>query len=123
MCVCVTRAVAVMIFVPPDAPTTIFTLLCLSQMIVGHMDESDLLPVTSPTLNIDYTVKINNIRCDTNMNRNILDDALSQFINTKIKSVTRLDEVTGRRRKAKCICYVRRTEVIHVIVKDDSSGV
>lgn len=40
----VTRAVAVMIFVPPEAPTTILTLLCLSQMMVGHMDESGLLP-------------------------------------------------------------------------------
>ncbi len=39
-----TKAVAVVIFVPPDAPTTIFTLLSLSKMIVGHMEDSGLLP-------------------------------------------------------------------------------
>ncbi len=40
----VTRAVAVVIFVPPEAPTTILTLWCLSNIIVGHIDESGLLP-------------------------------------------------------------------------------
>lgn len=35
-----------MIFVPPDAPTTIFTLFSLSKMIVGHMEESGRLPAT-----------------------------------------------------------------------------
>lgn len=34
------------IFVPPDAPTTIFTLLSLSKMIVGHMEDSGLFPTT-----------------------------------------------------------------------------
>lgn len=34
------------IFVPPDAPTTIFTLFSLSKMIVGHMEDSGLLPAT-----------------------------------------------------------------------------
>ena len=32
------------IFVPPEAPTTIFTLFSLSNMIVGHIEESGLLP-------------------------------------------------------------------------------
>lgn len=41
-----TKAVAVVIFVPPDAPTTIFTLFSLSKMIVGHMEDSGLLPAT-----------------------------------------------------------------------------
>lgn len=41
-----TKAVAVVIFVPPDAPTTIFTLLSLSKMIVGHMEDSGLFPTT-----------------------------------------------------------------------------
>lgn len=36
-----------MIFVPPDAPTTIFTLFSLSKMIVGHMEDSGLLPATN----------------------------------------------------------------------------
>lgn len=40
----ITKAVDVVIFVPPEAPTTILTLLCLSQMMVGHMEESGLLP-------------------------------------------------------------------------------
>jgi len=40
----VTRAVAVVIFVPPEAPTTILTLWCLSNIIVGLIDESGLLP-------------------------------------------------------------------------------
>lgn len=44
--VSLTSAVAVVIFVPPDAPTTIFTLLSLSKMIVGHMEDSGLLPAT-----------------------------------------------------------------------------
>lgn len=35
------------IFVPPEAPTTIFTRLSLSKMIVGHMEESGLLPTTN----------------------------------------------------------------------------
>lgn len=39
-----TNAVAVVIFVPPDAPTTIFTWFSLSNMIVGHMEDSGLLP-------------------------------------------------------------------------------
>lgn len=40
----VTRAVAVVIFVPPEAPTTILTLLYLSKMIVGHIEDKGLLP-------------------------------------------------------------------------------
>lgn len=40
----VTRAVAVVIFVPPEAPTTILTLWCLSNIIVGHIDERGLFP-------------------------------------------------------------------------------
>lgn len=44
---CVTRAVAVVIFVPPEAPTTILILSCLSQMMEGHIDESALLPANS----------------------------------------------------------------------------
>lgn len=34
------------ILVPPDAPTTIFTLFSLSKMMVGVMDDSGLLPET-----------------------------------------------------------------------------
>lgn len=41
-----TKAVAVVILVPPDAPTTILTRFSLSKMIVGHMDDSGLLPAT-----------------------------------------------------------------------------
>lgn len=41
-----TRAVAVVIFVPPDAPTTILTRLFLSKMMVGHIEDSGLLPAT-----------------------------------------------------------------------------
>lgn len=40
----VTRAVAVVIFVPPEAPTTILTLLCLSKIMVGHIEDRGLLP-------------------------------------------------------------------------------
>lgn len=41
-----TNAVAVVILVPPDAPTTILTWLCLSKMMVGHMEDNGLLPAT-----------------------------------------------------------------------------
>lgn len=41
-----TKAVAVVIFVPPDAPTTILTRLSLSKMMVGHMEDSGLFPAT-----------------------------------------------------------------------------
>lgn len=50
----VTRAVAVVIFVPPEAPTTIFTLLCLSKMIVGHIEDRGLLPGSNTKRELRY---------------------------------------------------------------------
>lgn len=60
-----TRAVAVMIFVPPEAPTTIFTLLSLSEIIVGHIEERGLLPKNERETNLQtkrYSQKTNQPR-------------------------------------------------------------
>ena len=42
-----TRAVDVVIWVPPEAPTTIRTLPSLSTMMEGHMDDRGCLPKTT----------------------------------------------------------------------------
>lgn len=42
-----TNAVAVVICVPPEAPTTMRTLWSRSTMIAGHMDESGCFPEVS----------------------------------------------------------------------------
>ncbi len=55
----VTRAVAVVIFVPPEAPTTILTLWCLSNIIVGHIDESGLLPCQKTKVICLYSLPLN----------------------------------------------------------------
>lgn len=41
---CLTRAIEVVIFVPPEPPTTILTLLFLSRRMVGHIDDIGLFP-------------------------------------------------------------------------------
>lgn len=40
-----TSAVAVVIFVPPEAPTTIFTFFILSTKMEGHIEDIGCLPV------------------------------------------------------------------------------
>lgn len=41
---CLTRATEVVIFVPPEPPTTILTLLFLSKRMVGHIEDIGLFP-------------------------------------------------------------------------------
>ena len=44
---CLTWAIEVVIFVPPEPPTTIFTWLFLSKRMVGHMDDIGVFPFES----------------------------------------------------------------------------
>lgn len=43
--VCLAWAIEVVIFVPPEPPTTILTLLFLSKRMVGHMEDIGLFPL------------------------------------------------------------------------------
>jgi len=113
----VTRAVAVVIFVPPEAPTTILTLLSLSNIIVGHIDESGLLPfqkkkVVCTCLHLNLT----SVSIEIRKKRQYL----SFILGCKTHN-TWLNEVVGWRGNPKAISNVRRAEIIHLIIKDNPS--
>jgi len=86
----VTRAVAVVIFVPPEAPTTILTLLSLSNIIVGHIDESGLLPFQKKK----SSMHMSSLEFDQCVYRNKKRQYLSFILGCKTHN-TWLNEVVG----------------------------
>lgn len=116
----VTSAVAVVIFVPPDAPTTILTLLCLSNIIVGHIEERGLLPCTKRA---EKSSMFRHFwRGIWSIIRYISCITLSCTSKQKTcEFFTWLDKVVGWRRNAKAIGNVRRAEVVHLVIKDNAS--